>query len=79
MTEPRHGDRVRFKDGGTVREGIVTEVFTAGRPSGTGLHRQRRRVQIRFAADGQAWATCRDCDAITIAGQPSLFDFEASA
>ena len=73
---PQVGARVRFKDGGQPRTGIVTEIFTAGQPGGVGIKRQRQRVRLSFDSDGQQFETNRDLDEVTPAGaeQVSLFE-----
>jgi hypothetical protein len=82
MTEPSIGDRVRFKDGGASRVGVVTAVITAGRAKGRGVWALRRRVRIRFEEDGHGWETHRDLTSIAITAvdeQLTLFDHEAPA
>jgi len=77
VLEPEPGDRVRFRERGAWRVGVVAAVITAGKPRGRGVWALRRRARVRFDVDGHGWETHHDLSAITItavAAQLSLFD-----
>lgn len=73
MIEPQPGDCVMFRESGAKRPGTVVEVITAGKPTGVGEWRLRRRARIRFEVAGHHWETYRDLTEIApFVGQTGL-------